>query len=731
MPEQDAIHNLPEIQVVVTGIGCVCPTLSDEHRESLLPGVDSGWIEPTELFPENKSLRLLSRDGLLAVIAARRAMLDAGLRLYDPDDDSQPDPARVGLFGATGMMPLPEKDLARLTSYSTDSEGRFDARRMGSEALRRTRPILSFKILGNMPICFVSIFENIQGSNNVYAPTEAQGKRAIEAGFQAIQRGEVDITLVGATDSKTSRLDRASMIQLGLATSEPGLIDEAAAFLVLERKEHAEARAAKIRAEVSPSTLSQLTLAPSPATGSTALPVAGNRADGRANGPFAATAPLQAVMALSKNSKESRQVAYTAATTRSKKRVVVTGLGIVTPLGATVDSFWKSLLAGNSALKPIRHFDATTFQTTIAAEITDDTTDWNKTRLQNAWPEVDLAKIRDRKVLFALDAALQAISQSGIDPAQLADAVLCLGVGLESVRMQDLIDMIAAKENASCPDSSFPVREPVDLAARLLGERFGLRAGRHTNVSACAAGAMAIGEAYHLIASGEVSVALCGGSDSMINPLGLGGFGLLGVLSAGEDGRLPACLPFHSKRDGTLIGEGAGILVLESEESAQRRGATILCEVAGFASTLDARSVTDPALDGQGITRCMQNAVANAGILPESIDTINAHATGTVTGDQVEADAIRKLFGDRRPLPVSAIKSQLGHTIGASGAIEAIASVLTLRDQIIPQTVGLDEPDARCSLDHVIGSPHRMEVRTVLSNSFGLGGQNASIVFQK
>ena len=730
MPGQETIHSLIGIQVVVTGIGCVCPTLSDEQRESLLPGVDSGWIEPTELFPENKSLRLLSRDGLLAVIAARRAMLDAGLRLYDSDDDSQPDPARVGLFGATGMMPLPEKDLARLASYSTDSQGRFDARRMGDEALRRTRPILSFKILGNMPICFVSIFENIQGANNVYAPTEAQGKRAIEAGFQAIQRGEVDIALVGATDSKTSRLDRASMIQLGLATFEPGLIDEAAAFLVLERKEHAETRAAKIRAEVSLSMLSQFTLAPSPATGSTTLPVADNRADGRAIGPFAATAPLQAVMALSQNSIESRQVAYPV-TARSKNRVVVTGLGVVTPLGATVDSFWKSLLAGNSGLKPIRHFDAATFQTTIAAEITDDTPDWDTTRLQNAWPEVDLAKIRDRKVLFALDAALQAINQSDIDPAQLADAVLCLGVGLESVRMQELIDMIAAKENASYPDSCFPVREPVDLAARLLGERFGLQAGRHTNVSACAAGAMAIGEAYHLIASGEVSIALCGGSDSMINPLGLGGFGLLGVLSAGEDGRLPACLPFHRKRDGTLIGEGAGMLVLESEASAQQRGATILCEVAGFASTMDARSVTDPALDGQGITRCMQNAINNAGLYPDSIDTINAHATGTVTGDQVEADSIRKLFGDRRPLPVSAIKSQLGHTIGASGAIEAIASILTLRDQIVPQTVGLDEPDARCPLDYVTGGPRRMEVRTVLSNSFGLGGQNASIVFRK
>jgi len=273
------------------------------------------------------------------------------------------------------------------------------------------------------------------------------------------------------------------------------------------------------------------------------------------------------------------------------------------------------------------------------------------------------------------------------------------------------------------------IQTPLDRIATLLGDRYGFLAGRYTNCSACAAGTQVIGEAWQMLRQGEAELALAGGADSMLNPLGLGGFSLLRVLSAENDAPQRACRPFDATREGTVLGEGAAFVVLELLDRARARGAMLYAEVLGYGSSLDAFAVTDPEPCGRGAVEAMRRALHSAGLGCRDIDCVNAHATGTPKNDVVETAAIKEALGGRaHQIPVHAVKSMTGHLIAASGAVEAAAAALTISRQTVPPTINLVTPDPQCDLDYVPLAARSFSGETVLSNSFGFGGQNATLI---
>ncbi len=317
-------------------------------------------------------------------------------------------------------------------------------------------------------------------------------------------------------------------------------------------------------------------------------------------------------------------------------------------------------------------------------------------------------------------------------------ASIRVGVGLEAFFLEDITPVAGAEDlgaalawRVATSSQRASLQTPLDRLASLIAEHYHLRGGQYTNCSACAAGAQTIGEALHELRVGRTDVAIAGGADSMLNPLGLGGFSLLGALAPGNGDPARACRPFDATREGTVLAEGAAFLVLEAREHALDRGARVYAELAGYGSSLDAFRVSDPEPDGVGAVLSMRAALRDAGLAPDKVDCVNAHATGTPKNDAVETAAIKQVLGDRaRNVPVHAVKSMTGHMIGASGAVEAAAAVLTLQQGVVPPTRNLETPDPQCDLDYV---PHRARPfrgRTVLSNSFGFGGQNASLVFR-
>jgi 3-oxoacyl-[acyl-carrier-protein] synthase II len=274
------------------------------------------------------------------------------------------------------------------------------------------------------------------------------------------------------------------------------------------------------------------------------------------------------------------------------------------------------------------------------------------------------------------------------------------------------------------------LQTPLDRLAEILGKRYGFSGGRYTNCSACAAGTQAIGEAFRRVRDGAADVAVAGASDSVLNPLAMGGFSLLQILSTENDAPQRACRPFDATRHGTVLGEGAAFVVMETAERAEARGARVYAEVLGYGSSLDAYRVTDPEPNGRGAVFSMTRAMADAGLQPDAIDCVNAHGTGTPKNDVAETRAIKLALGRRaREIPVTANKSMTGHLIAASGAVEAAASALTLFTNKVPPTINLSEPDPECDLDYVPEAARGFRGRTVLSNSFGFGGQNATLVF--
>jgi len=423
---------------------------------------------------------------------------------------------------------------------------------------------------------------------------------------------------------------------------------------------------------------------------------------------------------------------------KAKRRVAITGLGLVTPVGNDVATAWKALLAGRSGVAPISLFDAGGFSTRIAAEVK---------RFDDATLVADrkLIKFANRSHRFALAAAEQAIRDAGIAPtAATGERWGCaVGTGMMGVAYEDLdgVQGQAAADGELHPDlllqndaANDPLvfcRSQSSAGLALLTRRFDIR-GYATSVhTACASGGQAIGTALKLIRRGSVDFALAGGFDSMISPVGLAGFCLLSAVSADNDTPERASRPFDATRNGFVLGEGAGFLVLEEWELARRRGAHIYAELAGDGNSLSSYRITDSPPDGDGPIQSMRSALADAGATPADVDYINAHGTSTHMNDKSESAAIHAVFGSRvQDVSVSSTKSSMGHLVAAAGAVEVVICALAIEHGEMPINANLKDPDPDCDLNFVVGAPRKQRVRMTLSNSFGFGGSNSCVVLR-
>ncbi|KPJ54216.1 3-oxoacyl-ACP synthase [candidate division TA06 bacterium DG_24] len=407
------------------------------------------------------------------------------------------------------------------------------------------------------------------------------------------------------------------------------------------------------------------------------------------------------------------------------RRVVVTGLGAVTPIGLTVDEFWKSALAGTSGIARITRFDPGRFSSQIAGEVKD----------FDPTPQIGKKEVRrmDRFVQFAHVATMEAVEQAGLDMLNIdtSRVAVIIGSGIGGVETWEqqhtkLID--------HGPERISPFFIPMmiaDMAAGKMAMVLGAHGPNYATVSACASGAHAIGQAYRSIQYGECDVAIAGGAEAPITPLSVGGFCVMRALSTRNEEPERASRPFDRDRDGFVIAEGAGIVVLEELSRAKARSAPVLAEVAGYGLSADAHHVTAPAPDGQGAALAMKMALRN-GIDVVEVDYINAHGTSTELNDKYETIAIKKVFGEHaRKIAVNATKSMTGHLLGAGGAIEFIATVMSIRDSMIHPTVNLENPDPECDLDYVPGEARQRDVNCAMSNSFGFGGHNVSLLVKK
>lgn len=409
-----------------------------------------------------------------------------------------------------------------------------------------------------------------------------------------------------------------------------------------------------------------------------------------------------------------------------KRRVVVTGMGCITPLGNTVGSTWEGLIAGRSGVGPITHFDARQFKTRFAAEVKDFD------------PEALIGKREarrmDRFTQFAVAAACQALEQSRLrldeDSCERVGAIIGTGIGGVRTLVRE-----TEKLRERGPHRVSPFLVPMmlpDSAAGQIAITFGLRGPNMAVVTACASGANAIGEAAEVIRRGAADVMLAGGTEAGIVPPALAGFNVMDAISTRNEEPQAASRPFDLDRDGFVMGEGAGILVLEAAEHAQARGAPVLAELAGYGTNNDAYHISAPREDGAGAAHCMRRSLEDAGLTPADIDYINAHGTSTRLNDTSETAAIKAAFGERAyHIPVSSTKSMTGHLLGAAGAVEAIISILALLRGVIPPTINYVTPDPLCDLDYVPNRPREASLRHVLSNSFGFGGHNACLIFSQ
>jgi len=409
-----------------------------------------------------------------------------------------------------------------------------------------------------------------------------------------------------------------------------------------------------------------------------------------------------------------------------KKRVVVTGLGLVTPVGIGVHESWDNLCRGKSGLGPITHFDASAFRTRIAGEV--------KNFKAQDFVAQKMIKRLDVFVHFALAAARMAMEQSGLTiTAELAPFVgVMTGCGLGGLRtLEDTHTVLLSRG----PDRISPFFIPMLIANMAPGQiaiEYGAKGPNLSIETACAAGNHAIGDSYKLIQRGTVKAMICGGVEAVITPLAIGGFCAMRALSTRNEEPEKASRPFDKDRDGFVVAEGSGIMILEELEFAQERGAPILAEIVGYGLTGDAYHMTAPSPDGDGAIRCMKMALDDAGLNPEAVDYINAHGTSTDLNDAAETLAIKAVFKEHSyQLAVSSTKSMTGHLLGGAGGVESVFSVLTIRDGLIPPTINLDHPDPQCDLDYVPGQARRADVRVAMTNSFGFGGTNAVLIFKK
>ena len=409
----------------------------------------------------------------------------------------------------------------------------------------------------------------------------------------------------------------------------------------------------------------------------------------------------------------------------SSRRVVVTGLGVVTSLGHDVESFWSSLLAGKCGIDRVSLFDPAEYPCQIGAEVRG----WEAT--QHMDPKE--ARRNDRYTHFGFVAAKQAIKDAGLEPAREdGDRVgVMIGSGIGGMYTYESQLKVLA-ERGPRKVSPFTIPSLIgNMCSGLVAIEIGARGPNFGLVSACATGTHAIGEAAHAIRRGDVDVMIAGGSEASITPFAYASFCSMKAMSTRNDSPQTASRPFDLERDGFVMGEGAGILVLETLEHAQARGARIYCELAGYAATCDAFHITQPDPDGKGLSMAMKRALASAGVAPESVDYINAHGTSTPYNDKFETLAIKKVFGEHaQKLAVSSTKSMTGHLLGAAGGIESVICAKTIQTGKIAPTINLANPDPECDLDYVPNEAREAKVRTVLSNNLGFGGQNAAAVFR-
>jgi 3-oxoacyl-[acyl-carrier-protein] synthase II len=415
------------------------------------------------------------------------------------------------------------------------------------------------------------------------------------------------------------------------------------------------------------------------------------------------------------------------------RRVVVTGMGLVTPLGLGLDHVWGRLVGGESGITAIQSFDVSDLPSRIAAQVPIGDTASGKYNAEDWVPAKDHRRM-DTFVLFAMAAAVQAIEDSGWTPedeeARERTGVM-IGLGIGGLPAINDTALVLAERGPRRVSPFFIPSSLINLASGNVSIRYGFKGPNHAVVTACSSGAHAIGDAARLIALDDADVMVCGGTEAAICRLGIAGFAAARALSTGYNDDPPrASRPWDQGRDGFVMGEGSGIMVLEEYEHAKTRGAKVYAEVIGYGMSGDAYHMTAPAPDGNGAFRSMRNALKSARLTPDKIDYVNAHGTSTPLGDEIELGAVKRLFEDHAyKLSMSSTKSAIGHLLGAAGSVEAIFSILALRDQIAPPTLNLENPSESCDIDLVPKTARERKVDYVLTNSFGFGGTNASLIF--
>ena len=409
-----------------------------------------------------------------------------------------------------------------------------------------------------------------------------------------------------------------------------------------------------------------------------------------------------------------------------ERRVVITGLGLVTPLGIGVDETWSALCEGRSGIGEITHFDTTEFTTKIAGEV-------NGFNAEDYLPKKD-AKRTEKFIAYAVAGARMALedAQLTIDETNGSRVGVITGCGLGGLKMLETTAHVVQEKGPKRCSPFFIPRLIGNMAPGMISIHLGAKGPNISVATACAAGAHAIGDARNTIVRGQADAMITGGVESVITPTCVAGFNAMKALSTRNDAPQQASRPFDRDRDGFVIGEGAGILILEELNHALERGAPILAEMVGYGQSGDGYHMTSPSPDGDGMIRCMQAAIDDAGMASDRIDYVNAHGTSTPLNDLYETRAIKKVFGEAAPtIPISSTKSMTGHLLGGAGGIEGAFTVLAIRNGIIPPTINLENPAEECDLDYVPQKARRVDITYALSNSFGFGGTNASLIFKR
>ena len=412
-------------------------------------------------------------------------------------------------------------------------------------------------------------------------------------------------------------------------------------------------------------------------------------------------------------------------TNSKRRRVVVTGLGAVTPIGNSASEFWTNALAGKSGADHITRFDASGHDVKFAAEL--------KNFDPTAFGEKREMKKMDRFTQYGIAAAQMAVQDSGLDVAAIGNRVgVVIGSGIGGIETLENQHTVLMEKGATRISPFFIPMMIINMLTGLVSMRFGARGPTNSTVTACASGANAIGDAFRIIQFGDADVMITGGAEAPVSPISVGGFASMRALSTRNEDPQHASRPFDADRDGFVIGEGAGVIVLEEREHALARGAKIYCEMAGYGYTADAYHMTAPDPEGQGAVRSMEGALRDAGVQTADVDYINAHGTSTPLNDRFETMAIKKVFGDHASrIAISSTKSMTGHLLGAAGGIEFVILAMSHSEGKIPPTINYETPDPECDLDYVPNAPRELDVEVAISNSFGFGGHNVTLATKK